>query len=348
MDVIDLRSDTVTKPIPEMYSAIAQAPLGDDVYSEDPTVNEFEELAAEMTGKEAALFIPSGTMGNLTSVLAHTNHGDEVLIGNNNHIKEYEAGGISAIAGCIIRTLPSHENGEFILEEVEKNIRGENIHHAPQRLICMENTHLRAGGFPQTVEYTKKLGDIAHNHGLKLHIDGARIFNAATALGVDIRDLTAPADSVMFCISKGLCSPVGSVVVGTKDFIQRARRKRKILGGGMRQAGILAACGLVSLKVMTKRLHEDHACAYKLAEGLHELPGFTIDPDKVKTNIVFFEFNLGSFDAVAFTTICRKKGVLFSHFHGSLCRMVTHWGINETHIDTVLSIISRIIRKRSV
>ncbi len=347
MDPIDLRSDTVTKPTPEMYRAIAEAPLGDDVYSEDPTVNEFEELASEMTGKEAALFIPSGTMGNLVSILAHTHHGDEILVGNDVHIKNSEAGNLSAIGGCIIRILPSNDSGEFILEEVENHIRGDNIHYAPQSLICMENTHLRAGGISQGVEYTRKLADIAHSHGLKLHIDGSRIFNAATALGVDVCDLTIPADSVMFCISKGLCSPVGSVVAGNGDFIQRARRKRKLLGGGMRQAGVLAACGIVSLKVMTKRLHEDHACARKLAYGLCELPGFTVNPEKVITNVVFFEFELDGLDTAAFTEFCREEGILFSHYGGRLCRMVTHWGIEETHIDTVLSIIARIIKKRS-
>ena len=346
MDIIDLRSDTVTKPTPEMYRAIANAPLGDDVFGDDLKVNELEALAAEITGKEAALFVLSGTMGNLSAILTHTAPGDEILIGEKNHIKDYEVGGLAAVGGCMIRILPSHPTGEFILGEVEEHIRPENIHFATQSLICMENTHHKAGGIPQGVEYTEKLSGIAHSHGLKLHIDGARIFNAATALGVDIRRLTEPADSVMFCLSKGLASPVGSMLVGTKEFIMKARKKRKLLGGGTRQAGILAACGIVSLKVMTKRLGEDHANAQKLARGLSGIKGFTVNLNQVKTNLVFFDFDGGDFTPPMFVEECRKEGILFTNYSGKLCRMVTHWGIEESHIDFVLSIISKITAKR--
>src|SRR5512140_854706 len=291
MELIDLRSDTVTKPTPEMREAMAKAEVGDDVYGDDPTVNRLQELAADMMGKEAALFVPSGTMGNLAAILSHCQRGDELIIGQLNHSFLFEAGGMSVLGGVSSFQLQNQPDGSLLPEDVEDAIRPDDPHDARTRLLCLENTHNGCGGSVQTPEYTRKISKLAHDNGLKVHLDGARIFNAAAALGVPARELTEPVDSVTFCLSKGLCAPVGSVLCGDKEFIRKARRARKLLGGGMRQAGILAAAGIVSLEKMTGRLAEDHARARKLADGLRENDCVVLDPGTPATNMVFFNLS---------------------------------------------------------
>ncbi|OQX60874.1 MAG: low-specificity L-threonine aldolase [Anaerolinea sp. 4484_236] len=250
MKIIDLRSDTVTKPTPEMREAMATAKVGDDVYKEDPTVNRLEEMSAALLGKEAGLFLPSGTMGNLAAILAHCGRGDEIILGNLAHTFLFEAGGIAALGGVHPHTIPNQPNGTLRLEDIENAIRPDDVHFPTTRLITLENTHNRCGGTPLTAEYTQQVGDLAKKKGLKLHLDGARIFNASAALGVEPAQLSAPADSVTFCLSKGLAAPVGSVLCGSVGFIARARRMRKQLGGGMRQAGIIASAGIVALETV--------------------------------------------------------------------------------------------------
>ena len=289
MKMIDLRSDTVTQPTPDMRQAMVNAPLGDDVYGEDPTVNRLQELAAQMLGKEAGLFVASGTMGNLIAVLAHCGRGDEVILGNKAHTFLYEAGGISALGGVHSCQLPNRPDGTLDLEAIRAAIRPEDAHHPVTRLIALENTQNRCGGVALTAEYTRQVGDLAAEHGLALHLDGARLFNAAVAQGVGAWELSAPADSVSVCLSKGLCAPVGSVLVGSKAFIAQAHRLRKQLGGGMRQAGVLAAAGVVALECMVDRLVEDHVRARRLASGLAKIPGLALDPGSPYTNMVFVE-----------------------------------------------------------
>jgi threonine aldolase len=286
MNWIDLRSDTVTAPTPAMRQAMAQAEVGDDVYGEDPTVNRLQEMAAAMLGKEAGLFVPSGTMGNLTAVLAHCGRGDEVILGNLAHTFLFEAGGISALGGVHSYQVPNQPDGTLSLADIQSAIRPDNPHHPITRLVTLENTHNRCGGVALSLDYTLAVADLAHTRGLRLHIDGARIFNAAAAVGVPARSLAQPADSITFCLSKGLCAPVGSVLCGDQDFIARALRIRKQLGGGMRQAGILAAAGIVALEQMVDRLEEDHLHARQLAEGLTAIPGICLDMPP-STNMVF-------------------------------------------------------------
>ncbi len=265
MKVIDLRSDTVTHPTPEMRQAIFEAEVGDDVYREDPTVNRLETIAAKRMGKEAALFTTSGTQSNITAVLTHTRHGNEVILGNEAHIFWYEVGGAAALGGVVMRTLPNDSCGRLNPNDVEQAIRDKNIHYPETTLLCLENTHNRCGGAVLTPDYTNEICELAHAHGLKVHLDGARIFNAAIAIGVPACVLTENVDSVSFCLSKGLSAPVGSLLCGSNDFIERARKFRKMLGGGMRQAGIIAAAGIVAIETMVDRLAEDHANARRLA-----------------------------------------------------------------------------------
>lgn len=258
MDMIDLRSDTVTKPTLEMREAMAKAEVGDDVYGEDPTINRLQEAAAEKMGKEAGLFVPSGTMGNLIAVLVHCQRGEEAIMGDQGHTFVYEAGGISALGGVFPHTLPNQLDGTLRIDEIRSAIRPDDIHQPPTKLIILENTQNRCGGVVLSEEYISRVGVLAHEKGLKLHIDGARIFNASVAMKMDAKDMVQAADSITFCLSKGLCAPVGSVLCGSDEFIARAKRLRKMLGGGMRQAGILAAAGLVALDSMVDRLEEDH------------------------------------------------------------------------------------------
>jgi threonine aldolase len=268
---------------------MAEAEVGDDVFGEDPTVNRLEKLAAKRLGREAAVFVTSGTMGNLVSQLAHCGRGDELILGSHSHTFFFEQGGSSAVGSIHPRTVPNQPDGKLALQDIEAAIRGDNVHFPQTRLIVLENTHNLCSGYPLDTGYMKAVGEIARLNGLKIHVDGARIFNAAVALNVDASDLTAEADSVSFCLSKGLAAPVGSMVCGNQDFINQARRARKLLGGGMRQAGIMAAAGIVALNEMVDRLIDDHANAKKLAEGLASIPGISIDPAHIKTNIVFFD-----------------------------------------------------------
>jgi threonine aldolase len=270
-----------------MRAAMASAEVGDDVFGDDPTVNRLEALAAETIGKEAALLVPSGTMGNLAAVLAHCGRGDEVILGDQCHTFCYEAGGVAALGGVHPMPVRTTPDGRLPLESIEAAIRADNVHFPITRLVCLENTHNRCGGAVLDEAYTRSVGDLAHRHGLKLHLDGARIFNAAAALGLPARRLAGPADSVTFCLSKALCAPVGSLLCGERDFIARARRLRKQLGGGMRQAGVLAAAGIVALETMVDRLPEDHRRARTLAQGLGALPGILLENDAPPTNMVY-------------------------------------------------------------
>jgi threonine aldolase len=287
MKTIDLRSDTVTVPTPEMREAMAKAAVGDDVYGEDPTINRLQELAAEKVGKPAGLFVASGTMGNLIAVLAHCQRGDEVIVGKKNHVFVHEAGGMSALGGIHSNQLINQPDGSLLLEDVAAAIRPDDLHEPVTRLVCLENTHNGCGGVYQTPEYTRQMADFAHARGLSIHLDGARIFNAAVAQGAPASVLAGPVDSVTFCLSKGLCAPVGSVLCGSQEFIVKARRLRKMLGGGMRQAGILAAAGIIALEKMVDRLGEDHIRAKKLADGLRLIPGLVLDAGTPATNMVF-------------------------------------------------------------
>lgn len=342
MHIIDLRSDTVTLPTPEMRRAMAQAPLGDDVYGEDPTINRLQELAAEMTGKDAGLFVPSGTMGNLAAILTHCGRGDEVILGKSSHTFLFEAGGISALGGVHPNQIPNRPDGTLDLDEIQSGIRSADPHHPVTRLVSLENTHNRCGGAPLTVEYTRAVREIAKQHGLSVHLDGARLFNAAAALGVSAKDLAAPVDSVTFCLSKGLCAPVGSVLCGSNDFILRAHRIRKQLGGGMRQAGVIAAAGIVALEHMVDRLQDDHQRAKRLAHGLAAIPGLLVDPGSPLTNMVFLNLELETAPLSAETLAERlaAQGVLVGAAGERRFRLVTHYWIDDSDIDLVISAFS--------
>lgn len=337
MEYVDVRSDTVTKPTPEMREAMAMADVGDDVYGEDPTINRLQDLAAAMTGHEAALFVTSGTMGNLTGILAHCDRGDEVILGKSAHTFLFEAGGISVLGGVHSCQLPNQADGSLALDEIEGAIRRDDPHEPVTRLITLENTHNRCGGTYQTVKYTRQVAEFAHERGLKIHLDGARVFNAATALDVDVRELTSPLDSVTFCLSKGLAAPVGSVLCGSEEFIKKALRIRKMLGGGMRQAGILAAAGIVALEKMVPRLGEDHVRARKLAEGLRENPGIMLDEGTPATNMVFL--NLADdvpMSAKELKIKLKEKGVLVGVTGARRFRLVTHYHIDDDSVERVV------------
>jgi len=340
-DVIDLRSDTVTLPTPEMYAAMASAPLGDDVFGDDPTVKRLEELAAERMGKEAALFVTSGTQGNLTALLSHTRPGQEIILEENCHIYWYEAGGLACVAGLLPRPLKG-QRGALDPAEVAAAFRPSDDPHQPLTgLVCLENTHNRAGGTVITPAQTAAVAEVAHARGVPVHLDGARIFNAAVALGVDVRELTRPVDSVTFCLSKGLACPVGSVLCGSAEFIRTARRKRKLLGGGLRQAGVLAACGIEALERMVDRLAEDHANARRLAEALASVPGLQVDLTTVETNMVYFE--LPGPTAPALVAALRGEGVLTHATAPNRIRLVTHYGITAADCDRAAAIIARLV-----
>lgn len=339
--VIDLRSDTVTKPTEEMLQAMVSAPLGDDCSGEDPTVNRLETLAASRLGKEAGLLVPSGTMGNLVSVLAHTQRGDEVIMESECHMYYYEVGNISAVAGVIPRFVRGH-NGVLNPDDVTKAIRGANIHYPPPRLIAVENTHNRGGGTVTSVELCRAICAVAKEKGLSTHLDGARIFNAATALGVDAREIAQNFDSVMFCLSKGLSAPVGSVVVGSRDFVERTRKYRKMLGGGMRQAGIIAAAGIVAIETMTDRLEDDHNNARYLGEGLALIPGIHVALETVQTNMVYFDVKGLGFDSFSFAKELERRNVKASLRPPTGIRMVTHRHISRENISCVLGVIEEI------
>jgi len=341
MDKIDLRSDTVSWPTPTMRRAMADAPLGDDVYGEDPTVNELEAQAAARFGKEAGLFVSSGTMGNLTSILAHCGRGDEIIVGDKAHIYVYEAGNPATVGGVHSRVVPVQPDGTLPLDQIEDAIRGDNPHYPQTRLICLENTQGTVGGVPLPHEYMDAVGELAHAHGIALHVDGARIFNAATATRCDVRDLVAAADSVSFCLSKGLCAPVGSVIVGTREFIGKARRIRKSLGGGMRQAGVLAAAGLIALNEMSTRLQEDHDNARLLAAELATLPGVSIDLAHTQTNMVFIKLtDECPHTAQHIADTLAAQNILIGVTGKRQFRAVTHYWITRAHVEKTIEAFS--------
>jgi threonine aldolase len=335
--MIDLRSDTVTQPTPAMREAIYQAEVGDDVMGEDPTVNRLEEMAAERMGKPAALFVASGTMGNLAALLAHCQRGDEAILGDLAHTFLYEAGGMAVLGGVHPHPLPNQPDGTIRLDKIEAAVRPDNDHFPRSRLIVLENTHNRCGGAAIPPEYFAAVREVADRHGLKIHLDGARIFNAAVALDVDPHEITQHADSVTFCLSKGLSAPVGSVLCGDADFIYHAHRVRKVLGGGMRQAGILAAAGIVALEQTVGRLAEDHVRARRLAEGIAVTPGLSIDLERVQTNIVYFDLTADApYSGSGVVARLRKRDVLVGYAPDRGFRAVTHCWVDDDDIEAAL------------
>jgi len=341
---IDLRSDTFTLPSKEMLDSIPSAELGDDVEGEDPTVNQLQDMAADMFGAEAALLVASGTMGNLVSLMAHCRRGDEVFLEAEAHIYYYELGGMSAIVGAIPNLIKG-VRGKFTPEQLEAAIRHPDLHYPIARLVCIENTHNRGGGTVWTPREVEAVAKVAHDHGLKVHCDGARIFNAAVALDVDVKEYMRHLDSLSFCLSKGLACPVGSVVLGNREFIEEVRRARKMVGGGMRQAGIIAAPGIIALQKMVGRLKEDHRNARRLAEGLNQIPGVKVDLDSVQTNIVLADITGTGWDVDYFVNRAGKIGVQVFEFGATKARFVTHYGIDEQDIDEVLSRLRRLLQR---
>ena len=337
MRQVDLRSDTVTHPTPEMRQAMFEAEIGDDVYGEDPSVNRLEAMAAERLGKEAAVFVASGTMGNLVSVLAHAGRGDEIILGDKAHIFRSEAGGVSALGGVAFQTIPNDERGMIDPDDVADAIKPANVHFTRTAVVAVENTHNGAGGTVLSPEDVKLIADVAHAADVPVHMDGARVFNAAVALEAPVSELVKDVDSVTFCLSKGLACPVGSVISGSEEYIAQARKWRKIVGGSMRQAGIIAAAGVVALDTMVDRMADDHANARKLANGLAEIDGITIDPESLHTNLVFFEIDHP--DRSAFARKLNERGVLGGGPQ-KRWRYVTHYGITEGDIDYTLDVFT--------
>ena len=344
MGTIDLRSDTVTLPTPAMREAIYRAELGDDVFGEDPTTNRLEKMAAERMGKEAALLVVSGTMGNLVCTLTHCRRGEEVILGDRSHTFLYEAGGMSTLGGIHPHTISNQPDGTMRLEDIEGAIRGNNVHFPRTRLICLENTHNRCSGSALTSKYIDSVAALAKEHGLSVHLDGARIFNAAIALGVDVKELTANVDSLSFCLSKGLSAPVGSVVCGSSEFIAEARRARKVLGGGMRQTGVIAAAGIKALEEMVDRLAEDHENARRLAEGIARISGLSIEPAKVQTNIIYFELDEDRMTPKELVTELDKKEVKLLFVGARRLRAVTHYGISAEDIDLTVKALGEVMK----
>jgi threonine aldolase len=340
--IVDLRSDTVTRPTPAMRRAMADAEVGDDVYREDPTVNRLQDRAAEIFSREAALFVPSGTMGNQIALKVHTAPGQEVICENRAHIFNYEMGMLSAFSGIVPRTVLA-EDGIMNWAQVESLIRSRSDHHSVTGVVELENTSNLAGGSVYPAAVSDEICDRAHERGLPVHLDGARMFNAAVALGRSVADLTRKFDSIMFCLSKGLGAPVGSMVVGGRDFIEEARLVRKMLGGGMRQAGILAAAGLVALEESPKRLHVDHENARFLAEGLAEIPGVRTDAAKVKTNILFFDVSDSGLTAQEVSKRLAAHGVLANGTSHTSIRMVTHFDVDRSGCERALKVLREVL-----
>ena len=344
MGKIDLRSDTVTQPTPAMREAMAKAEVGDDVFGEDPTINKLQEIASERMGKEAGLFVPSGTMGNLAAVLTHCQRGDEAIMGDRGHTFLFEGGGVSALGGLLVHTLPNLPDGSLDIALLETAIRPDDVHHPVTRLVILENTHNRCGGVVLSKQYTEQVGNFAHQRNINLHLDGARIFNAAIALGAPAKELAKPADSVTFCLSKALCAPVGSVLCGSNDFIRKARRIRKMLGGGMRQAGVLAAAGIIALEQMVDGLADDHRRARKLADGLAEIPGIRLSFGLPQTNMVFIELT----EKVTKTgqqivEELKKENILIGNVGPRNFRMVTHYWVNDQGIEKTLKVMKKAV-----
>jgi threonine aldolase len=344
--IIDLRSDTVTLPTPAMRHAMFTAQVGDDVLGEDPTISQLEAMGAKRMGKEAGLFVPSGTMANLVCLLAHCHRGDEAIMGDMAHTFLFEAGGSAVVGGIHPRTVRNQSDGTLNPAEIEAAVRPPNNPHYPSsRLVCLENTHNRCGGAVLSPDYMSQVRALADSYGLAVHLDGARIFNAAVALGIPASILARDADSVSFCLSKGLSAPVGSLVCGTRAFIEQARRHRKLLGGGMRQAGILAAAGIVALETMVDRLSEDHRNARRLAEGLSRLPGILLDPSLVRTNIVIFEMAEGAPSPAELVAGMAARNVKVGAIGGQRLRAVTHYGLDREDVDVALNAASAVVEQ---
>jgi threonine aldolase len=345
-NAVDLRSDTVTRPSDEMRRAMAAAAVGDDVYGEDPTVNRLQARAAEIFGKEAALFVPTGCMGNLTAIKIWTHHGNEVICEERSHVNLYELASMSAIAGCMPRAVHAGADGIMTWKQVEAAVRPKIYYDSQTALVCLENTSNMAGGTVYPTECVDEICDGAHSLGLKVHLDGARIFNAATALNDNVRNMTKKVDSVMFCLSKGLGAPIGSMILGTKEFIERARVYRKMFGGGMRQVGVIAAAGLVALEKSPSRLHEDHANAKHLAEGVARIPGLKIDPAAVRSNIVIFDCTATGMTAVELCDALHPRGVWAQDTAPYSVRMVTHWNVDRAAIDRALIELKSVVERK--
>lgn len=336
---LDFRSDTVTKPTPEMREAVYKAVVGDDVYGEDPTVKELERLSADMLGKEAGLFVTSGTQGNAVAILALTNRGDEIILESRSHIYMAEVGGLAVLGSLMARPIYGKE-GWLDPKDIKEAIRPDNIHHPPTTLLCIENTHNKAGGIPITPEQMRADWEVAKDNGLGIHIDGARIFNAAVSLGIDVKELTKYGDTIQFCLSKGLSAPVGSIVVGSEELIDKARKYRKMLGGGMRQAGIIAAPGIIALNKMVERLAEDHENAKLLANGLHKTYGIKI-LNPVMTNMVYIDYSELGWTGSFWESVCGKLGWKVKG-RGTTSRLCTHYGIEKEDIEKFIKDINNI------
>lgn len=342
MQTIDLRSDTVTLPTPAMQEAMQQVPLGDDVYGEDPTVNQLQDFAAEITGFEAALFVPSGTMGNQVAVATHVGRGAEVIMPYGAHIYEYEPGALAVVSGALPRLIPA-PLGVPEVEDIASQIRT-NIHQAPTQLICLENTHNKSGGTVVPLRRTEEIAKLAKSHNLPFHLDGARVCNAAAALNVSLAEIAKPFDSMSLCLSKGLAAPVGSVILGSKEFITKSHRYRKMLGGGMRQAGILAAAGIIALRDMRERMIEDHERATELAKGLEGIDGVFINMATVQTNMVYFTIE----NAAEIAEAMKDRGILCNALTSDSIRLVTHYHITDDDIQKTIQVIGDVIERRAV
>jgi threonine aldolase len=341
---MNLRSDTVTLPTEEMLEAMRRAPLGDDVYGEDPTVNQLECLSAQKLGKEAALFVTSGTMGNLCALMSHTHPGEEVILEADSHTYYYEVGGFARIAGLSPRLVPGI-NGIMAIEDIKMSLRSKNIHYPPSRLLCIENSHNRGGGTVYSLSRMNEICDLAHQFDLKVHVDGARIFNAAVALNIDVKELIGKADSIMFCLSKGLSAPVGSVLVGDASFIDRARKARKMLGGGMRQAGVLAAAGIVALGKMVNRLKDDHLNAYYIGKELKETGGLDVNLKSVQTNMVYCNISQLHVSPEEFVSQLEEEGVQVLPVEPDKIRIVTNRHISKEDAIEAVKIIKKVTAK---
>ena len=344
MQKIDLRSDTMTRPTTAMRKAMADAEVGDDVFGEDPTVNRLQEIAADRLGKEAALLVSSGTMGNLVSLLTHCGRGAEIILGSLSHTFFFEQGGAAVVGGLHPRTIPNLPDGTLPLDEIEAAIRGDNVHFPRTELIVLENTQNLCCGYPLPVDYMQQIGALASRHGLKVHVDGARLFNAAAALDVEASKLVAEVDSDSICLSKGLAAPVGSLICGSREFIAEALRMRKLLGGGMRQAGVIAAAGILALTEMVDRLADDHTNAKKLAMGIADTDGLTIDPEQIKSNIVYFEIASEKISSEQLVATLDDEGVRVLPVGSDRIRAVTHYHISSADIDRSLEVISRVMK----
>lgn len=342
MKYIDLRSDTVTLPTQEMRDAMYRAEVGDDVYEDDPTVKKLEEYSADISGKEAALFVPSGTFGNQLALLTHCKRGDEVILGDDCHIVAHEVGAASVIAGVQLRTLQSNK-GELSPVEIESKIRTDDIHYPSTGLICLENAH--SNGRVITLDNMSRIYDIAKRHGIPVHLDGARLFNASAYLGINAKEITKFCDSVMFCLSKGLCAPVGSILAGSKTFIEKARKGRKLMGGGLRQAGFLAAAGLIALEKMTSRLEDDHHNALLLGRELSKIPGIDVNIDDIQINMVFFNMQSTGYDPEKLVNELLNRGIKVNPPENGVMRFVTNYWITTDDVHYIVDSVRNILLK---